>query len=81
MRIDKTEALRLALALDVAISIMEDNGVIFPRGITKSLHQDSMIHLRELRSAALRANREAEPRSETGYDPEKVAARLGDTPR
>jgi hypothetical protein len=67
MRIGKDEALRMALALDVAITCMEFDGAdlapgyVLPKGITKSLKQDSLIHLRELRSAALRANREPAP--------------------
>jgi hypothetical protein len=59
MRITKEEGLRMALALDTAISCMEDLDAPAVNGITKSLKQDSLIHLRELRSAALRANREA----------------------
>lgn len=60
MRIAKDEALRMALALDVAITCLEfeEGAIQSPKGITKSLKQDSLIHLRELRSAALRANRE-----------------------
>ena len=57
MRIDKSEALRMAVALDTAITCMESLDANVPKGVTKSLHQDSLIHLRELRSAALRANR------------------------
>lgn len=53
----------MALALDTAISCMEhDYGSTVPvPGITKSLKQDALIHLRTLRSAALRANRDAAP--------------------
>jgi len=49
----------MALALDTAITCMEDLDAPLPATITKSLKQDSLIHLRTLRSAALRANREA----------------------
>lgn len=59
VRISKEEGLRMALALDTAITCMEDLDSPVPASITKSLKQDSLIHLRQLRSAALRANREA----------------------
>ena len=64
MRINKDEALRMAVALDTAITVMEyfDGATATPGlGITKSLKLASLIHLRELRSAALRANREPAP--------------------
>lgn len=53
----------MALALDVAITCLEfeEGAIQAPKGITKSLKQDSLIHLRELRSAALRANRDPAP--------------------
>jgi hypothetical protein len=59
MRISKEEGLRMALALDTAITCLEDSDAPLPATITKSLKQDSLIQLRTLRSAALRANREA----------------------
>lgn len=50
--------MRMALALDVAISITESNDSALPDGISKALRQDALLHLRYLRSAALRANRD-----------------------
>jgi hypothetical protein len=61
MRISREEALRMAVALDTAIVCMEHEytgSTLSVPGISRSLRQDSLIHLRELRSAALRANRE-----------------------
>lgn len=57
MRLEKHEALRMALALDTAISIIESNN-FRPEGISITLRDDSLSHLRYLRSAALRTNRE-----------------------
>jgi hypothetical protein len=64
MRISREEALRMAVALDTANTSMEHEytgSTLSVPGISKSLRQDSLIHLRELRSAALRANRDAAP--------------------
>jgi len=57
----------MALALDTAISCMELPDVPLPSTVTKSLKQDSLIHLRTLRSAALRANREAATAEDLPY--------------
>lgn len=59
MRISREEALRMAVALDTAIVCMESLDAPAVSGVSKSLRQDALIHLRELRSAALRANRES----------------------
>jgi len=59
VRISREEGLRMALALDTAISCMEFDDAPLPPTITKSLKHESLIHLRTLRSAALRANRDA----------------------
>ena len=66
MRITKEEGLRMALALDTAITCMEDLDGPMPATVTKSLKQDSLIQLRQLRSAALRANRDA-PQPDVPY--------------
>ena len=67
MRIDRSEAARTALALDTAITCMESLDAVIPKGVSKAQHADSLIHLRALRSAALRANREAPAGDSTAF--------------
>jgi hypothetical protein len=64
MRITKEEALRLAFALDVAITSIEwkgDSSVARPEVLKPRATDEALIHLREIRSHALRVNRDAAP--------------------
>lgn len=68
MRLNRDEARRMALALDIAITICENEAAPSPEGVSRNLRNDSLIHLRCLRSAALRANRD-EPEPATPGEP------------
>jgi hypothetical protein len=74
MQLSKDEALRMAVALDTAITCMEFSSNNFlPTAVTPSLAENCLIHLRELRSAALRVNRrDPEPEEIAPYDPFQV---------
>jgi hypothetical protein len=58
MRISRDEALRLAFSLDVAITALERGDV--PTA-TATAVEEALIHLRAVRSHALRVHREATP--------------------
>lgn len=76
MQISKDEALRLAFSLDVAITVLEweSDPHARPPGLTARAADEALIHLRQIRSAALRANREPPDLVPTA---EEIAVRLG----
>jgi hypothetical protein len=70
MQISKDEALLLAFSLDVAITVLEweSDPHAKPPGLTARAADEALIHLRQVRSAALRANREFDAAPATPAD-------------